>query len=219
MRVAVIGGTGLVGALLLDGLSGATGIEVHSLQRRAGVPRPGITTVSAEPAEWAERIAALRPDALLSALGTTIRAAGSRAAFRAVDHDLLLGVARAARDGGARHMAAVSSVGASPGAANFYLRTKGEAEEGLRALAFPRLDILRPGLLTGTRGGPARPGEALAMRLAPLTDHLLHGGLRRYRSIPAASVASAMAALALDGGDTGTAVHEHDDILALAAQR
>lgn len=218
MRIVVIGGTGLVGGLLLDLLAGASGMEVHSLQRRQGVSRPGVTTLVLDPAGWAGRVEELQPDVLLSALGTTIAAAGSRSAFRSVDHDLLLDVAQAAHAGGARHMVAVSSVGARASSGNFYLRTKGETESGLRAIGFDRLDILRPGLLRGARHGAERPGEALAMRLAPMTDRLLHGKLRRYRSIAAAEVASAMAALAERGGRAGgVAVHEHDDIVALAA--
>jgi uncharacterized protein YbjT (DUF2867 family) len=171
--------------------------------------------VIADSGQWSEKIAAIRPAIVLNALGTTIRQAGSQAAFRAVDHDLVLAVARAAKEAGARHFISVSSVGAAAKAANFYLRTKGEAEAALRALAFERLDLLRPGLLLGERQGPFRAGEALAMLAAPLTDVLLHGGLRRYRSIAAASVARAMAALAAMGG-SGTHVHEHDAIVQLA---
>src|SRR3546814_4503410 len=105
--------------------------------------------------------------------------------------------------------------GASAKGGNFYLRTKGEMEEGLRAFGFGRLDILRPGLLMGAREGPARLGEGIAMMAAPLTDALLHGSLRRYRSIPADIVARAMLALAARR-EPGTYVHENDSIRALA---
>ena len=87
-------------------------------------------------------IAGLNPGIAISCLGTTMRVAGSRDAFRAVDHDLVLAFAKAARDAGARHMISVSSVGAMPASGSFYLRTKAEAEAGLRKLKFERLDIL-----------------------------------------------------------------------------
>ena len=93
--------------------------------------------VTADPGEWAEIIAAERPGILISCLGTTIRQAGSQDAFRAVDHDLLLACARAAKAAGTAHMIAVSSVGAAAHSANFYLRTKGEVEEELRAMSRP----------------------------------------------------------------------------------
>jgi uncharacterized protein YbjT (DUF2867 family) len=148
-------------------------------------------------------------------LGTTIKQAGSQAAFRAVDHDLVLAVARAAKAAGARHCISVSSVGASAKSGSFYLRTKGEVEAELRAVGFDRLDMLRPGLLTGQRGGPWRPGESIGMALAPLTDLLMLGSARRYRSVPGASVARAMLRLAELGG-SGVHVHEHDAIVQLA---
>ena len=112
-------------------------------------------------------------------------------------------------------MIAVSSVGASSKASNFYLRTKGEVEDALRALGFDRLDLLRPGLLTGNRAGPPRLGEGIAMAAAPLTDALLHGSLRRYRSIPAERVAQAIARLAGERA-SGVYIHENDAIRALA---
>jgi uncharacterized protein YbjT (DUF2867 family) len=209
---------------LLVGATGMVGTQVAALvppamltilARRATHIADGATLMVASSDEWPSLIAAARPDVVVSTLGTTIRQAGSQAAFRAVDHDLVLSVARAAKDAGVRHFIAVSSVGASARASNFYLRTKGEVEAALGALDFDRLDIVRPGLLTGARSGPTRVGEALAMLAAPATDVLLHGALRRYRSVPAATVATAIAALAEAGG-SGRHVHEHDAIVQLA---
>ena len=169
----------------------------------------------APPDRWADIIAAERPAVLISCLGTTIRQAGSQAAFRAIDHDLLLAAARGARAGGAAQAIVVSSVGAEAKARNFYLRTKGEAEDGLRALGFERLDVLRPGLLLGDRDGPPRLGEGIAMLAAPLTDALLHGSLRRYRAIRADAVARAIVAL-VGRAPSGAYIHENDAIRALA---
>ena len=88
-------------------------------------------------------------------------------------------------------------------------------EEALRALNFLRLDLMRPGLLTGDRRGPKRIGEGLAMLAAPLTDALLHGSLRRYRSIPAETVARAIVAAASLAAP-GQFVHENDAMQQLA---
>lgn len=211
--ILLIGATGLVGGAVI---AHAAPLRLTILARRApeGLASPHELVV-ASGEQWASVIAERRPAVLISCLGTTIRQAGSWAAFRAVDHDLLLASARAAREAGTAHMITISSVGASANSANFYLRTKGEAEAGLRALGFARLDLLRPGLLTGARAGPPRLGEGLAMLAAPLTDALLHGGLRRYRSIPAAAVARAIVALA-GGGEPGAHVHENEAIRALA---
>jgi uncharacterized protein YbjT (DUF2867 family) len=112
-------------------------------------------------------------------------------------------------------MIAVSSVGASASAGNFYLRTKGEAEAAMAQLRFERTDFLRPGLLTGSERPESRPGESMAILLAPFTDLLMVGGLSRYRSIPALLVAQAIVSLALAGG-SGEHIHGNDAIRALA---
>ncbi len=208
----LVGATGMVGSAVVR----AAPAGLHFLVRRPADDLPaGVRQTVAPTDRWPEEIATAAPAVVASALGTTIRQAGSQAAFRAVDHDLVLAVARAARDAGARHFITVSSVGASARAANFYLRTKGEVEEALGAMGFDRVDILRPGLLTGERKGPFRAGEAMAMLAAPVTDALMHGSLRRYRSVPGATVARALIALA-QGGGTGTHIHEHDAIVRLA---
>ena len=125
-------------------------------------------------------------------LGTTIRQAGSREAFRAVDFDAVLAFARAARAAGVQRFAVVSALGANPGSGSFYLRVKGEMEEALRELGFAQLVIVRPSLLTGNRaalGQPARLGEVLALALtAPLAPLIP----RAWRPISGATVARAM---------------------------
>lgn len=211
--ILMIGGTGMVGQAVV---ANAGPHRITLLGRRMpDPPVPGHPAIMAPPENWPEVIAANRPETLISCLGTTIRQAGSQAAFRAVDHDLALTAARAAKQGGTRQMVVVSSVGASSGSRNFYLRTKGEVEDALRALGFDRLDILRPGLLMGSRPGPPRLGEGIAMLAAPFTDALLHGSFRRYRSISADTVAHAIVAL-IGRAAPGVHIHENDAIRALA---
>lgn len=209
----IVGATGMVGRAVIEHLGSASATLVT---RR---PVSGLAAhhreIVAPPEGWADIISAAKPAVLICCLGTTIRQAGSQAAFRAVDHDLVLAAARGARAGGTSHMIAVSSVGASAKAGNFYLRTKGETEDGLRGLGFARLDLMRPGLLTGDRPGPPRLGEGLATIAAPLTNALLHGSFRRYRSIPGDIVAAAIVRLARQGG-SGVHIHENDAIRALA---
>jgi uncharacterized protein YbjT (DUF2867 family) len=133
-------------------------------------------------------------------LGTTIKAAGSQAAFRAVDFDAVLAFARAARAAGVRRFAVVSALGADAHSSNFYNRVKGEMEQALAGVGFGYLVIARPSLLTGDRaslGQPARSGEALALALTrPLTGLIP----KAWRPIAAARVARAMLrALAEEG--------------------
>ncbi|MDB5641983.1 MAG: uncharacterized protein JWN07_1300 [Hyphomicrobiales bacterium] len=192
-RVALAGATGLVGQFLLEGLLADPAVSaVHVFGRRApGVAHPKLT---AHVVDFAA-LAALPPvDEVYLALGTTIKVAGSQPAFRAVDFDANLALARAALAAGATRAGLVSAMGADSGASVFYSRVKGELEEALRALGFAGLVIARPSLLLGDRealGQPARLMEKISMRAAGLLAPLIPAN---YRAIPAKDVAHALLA-------------------------
>jgi len=211
-RICLVGATGLVGRTLIEGGVSRSDVRIVGVSRRE-MPLPygaRMELLVADTTGWDEAIAAARADVLVCALGTTMREAGSQEAFRAVDHDLVLACARAARSAGIERMIAVSSVGADRGSSNFYLRTKGEVEEALAKLGFARLDILRPGMIRGARGA-SRPLERAGQILSPVADLLLHGKYRRYRSAKATTLAQAIFAL-VHARPAGRFVHEHDAI-------
>jgi uncharacterized protein YbjT (DUF2867 family) len=212
-KLLLLGGTGLVGRAVIGHLKG---FDLTLLSRRSvGDLPPGFREIIEPNERWPAAIVGEAPAIVVNCLGTTIKQAGSQEAFRHIDHDLVVAVARAAKTAGAHQCISVSSVGASARSRNFYLRTKGEAEDALAGLAFDRLDIMRPGLLLGQRPGPPRFGESLAMIAAPVTNMLMQGALRRYRAISADCVAKAIVALAGQGGE-GTHVHENDAMHRLA---
>jgi uncharacterized protein YbjT (DUF2867 family) len=214
-RIVIAGASGLIGRQTAEMLA-ASGAEVHAFLRKSPEAKiSGMVVHIGQGDEWPKMISGLNPDVAISCLGTTMRIAGSQAAFRAVDHDLLLAFATAARATGATQMIAVSSVGASKKSGSFYLRTKGEVEEALSDLGFERLDIIRPGLLTGGERSDSRLGESLGIMFAPLTDMLMLGGFSRYRSTSSAKVAKAIAKLSECVGQ-GRFIHENDSIDALA---
>ncbi|WP_374414343.1 NAD(P)H-binding protein [Novosphingobium colocasiae] len=217
VRVCLAGATGLVGSAILREAVGREDVRIIAIARRGVALPPGarMELLVGSPQDWPALIAAARADVLVSALGTTIRSAGSQPAFRAVDHDLVLATAQAARDCGITRMIAVSSIGADPAARAFYLRTKGEVEEALGKLWFHRLDLVRPGLLLGPRA-EARPLERIARIIQPALDPLLlHGRWQGYRSIRAATVARAILTLCHETAH-GRRVHEYSAIRALA---
>jgi uncharacterized protein YbjT (DUF2867 family) len=215
MRVVMIGATGLVGSLAAPAML-AQGWNVDApLRRPSGLVHPGWREHVAPAEEWPALVASLRPEAAVSALGTTMRQAGSQAAFRAVDLDMVIAFARAAAEAGARHMVTVSSVGADAGSANFYLRIKGEMEAALEGMGFERLDIMRPGLLRGPRGGERRLGERVGIALSPVVNLLLRGRLDRYAAIEADIVARAVPA-ALRQPEPGVFRHDNRSIRRLA---
>lgn len=216
-RIALVGATGLIGQSLIRLAVGRSDVRLVAVARREVPLPPGarMEVLVAEPENWGDAIAATNADVLVCALGTTIRkVGGDQAAFRAVDQDLVLAVAKAAKDAGIRQVIVVSSVGANMGAKNFYLRAKGEVEQALGKLKLTRLDILRPGLLRGPRG-ETRPAERLAMLASPLTDLLLHGSYRKYRSVRADTMARAIIGLTREKA-AGRFVFEHDAILRAA---
>jgi uncharacterized protein YbjT (DUF2867 family) len=147
-------------------------------------------------------------------LGSTLREAGSQAAFRAIDHDLILSFARGAQAAGAQCLVVVSSIGANCAASNFYLRVKGETELALEALRFKALHLLQPGVLIGERP-QWRLAESLARWTLPLLNPLLLGRYARFRAIDASVVAAAMRAAARSGR-VGVLRHTYTGIQSLA---
>jgi uncharacterized protein YbjT (DUF2867 family) len=215
-KIILAGATGLVGGELAK-LLGQSAHEVHIIGRRKAEDVPGSIIQHVAPnEEWPVLVQGIGADVAISCLGTTMKIAGSKEAFAAVDLHLATAFASAAKAGGAGHMLAVSSTMAVSNSTNFYLKTKGQAEDAIAALGFDRVDFLRPGLLRGERGGPFRSGEAIGMLISPLTDLLLMGSLRKYRSIAARDVARAMANLVFATGQ-GRFIHENDAIVSLAS--
>ncbi|ANE45651.1 oxidoreductase [Paenibacillus swuensis] len=133
----------------------------------------------------------LEADDVYCCLGTTIKKAGSQEAMRRIDVEYPLALAKLARIRGAQTLAVVSSIGADPAASSFYLRMKGELEEGLKALAYDALHIFQPSLLLGNRA-EFRLGEKAAEILAKPLSAVLFGSMRKYRPIHARVVAAAM---------------------------
>ncbi len=132
----------------------------------------------------------VRATHLVSALGTTIKQAGSQERFRQVDFGYPLRAAQLARAAGVRHFLLVSSIGADPGSRTFYLRIKGELEAAILALGFPAVTIVRPSLLLGDRQ-EFRLGEEIATRLAWAFP-------RKYRPVHVRDVAGALVQAAVE---------------------
>lgn len=212
-HLCLVGATGLVGRTVIESAISRSDVRIRAVARREMELPPGarMEMVLAPVEGWPAAIAATRAQVLVCALGTTMKAVGGdRDAFRAVDHDLVLAAARAAKDAGIEHVIAVSSVGADTGSSNFYLRTKGETEAGLAKLGFARLDILRPGLLLGPRR-ESRALERFGQMFAPLLNLFLHGSWRQYRAIRAATLAEAIFALS-HARARGRFVHDFDSM-------
>jgi uncharacterized protein YbjT (DUF2867 family) len=148
------------------------------------------------------------------ALGTTIKKAGSQEAFRKVDFDYPLALARIAKERGARRFLLVSALGADARSRMFYNRVKGEVEEAIAGAGIAQTWFFRPSLLVGPRE-EVRPGERAANAIGKAVAPFLIGGLRKYRPIAADAVAAAMVYAATH--DVAPGVVESDQIAKLAA--
>lgn len=191
-RAALLAGaSGLVGRELLRGLLADEQVAaVHALARRPlGLQHPKLTVHTVDFA----RLPPLPPiDEAYLALGTTIKVAGSEAAFRAVDFDANLAVACGAQVAGARRMGLVSAMGADTGSRLFYSRVKGELEEAIAGLGYEGVVIARPSLLVGDRGAlgqPERAGERIGLHVGRWLRPVIPAN---YRPITARQVARAL---------------------------
>ncbi|MCZ8523527.1 MULTISPECIES: NAD(P)H-binding protein [Paenibacillus] len=219
-RAIVAGATGLVGRELIRQLAQDPAYgEVMALVRRPseweGAHPLQVVTDWSGPSLESVLGEELRNADVYCALGSTMKKAGSQAAFKAVDLEYPLRLGRLAAKGGASRFLIVSSIGADPQSMFFYNRVKGEMEEGLRALGLPALHLFRPSLLLGSREGDHRPGEKLGEVIGRAASFLLKGKLARYKPISAADVARGMI-LAAHGQSPGVRIWESDEIARLS---
>jgi uncharacterized protein YbjT (DUF2867 family) len=172
MIATLIGGTGLTGTSLLRRLLADVAItRVISVSRRpSSISHEKLTEVRIQDlAELPVKAAAMRGDLYFCCLGTTIKAAGSRANFERVDRAAVVAFAGIARAHDARSFTLVSAMGADGGSRFFYNRVKGRTEEDVKQLGFRSLIVFRPALLVGPRR-EFRAAEAFATRtLLPLS--------------------------------------------------
>jgi uncharacterized protein YbjT (DUF2867 family) len=180
-----------VGREILAGLlADPTVSAVRCLGRRKpAVAHPKLTS---HVVDFAALPALPAADEVYLALGTTIKVAGSQAAFRAVDYDANLAVARAALAAGVKRAGLVSAMGADAKSGIFYSRVKGELEDALAGMPFAGLVIARPSMLVGNRealGQPVRRGEVVASMLGRIGGFLIPAN---YKPIEASAVAKAL---------------------------
>lgn len=209
--ILVAGATGLIGKeVLRRALADDRFERVIAVGRRELPAHPKLE-------QWvhADLLGALRNeqvDAVVCCLGTTIRnVGGDKARFIHVDKDLVLGLARWAKEHGAKDFAVVSAIGADAESRVFYNRVKGEMEAGLKAIGLPALHIFHPSILTGPRE-EKRFGERLGIVVMGAIAPLLPA---RYKPMPYDVLAQAL----LNSIGQSSATYTYSGIRALAAIR
>lgn len=201
MKTAVVlGATGLVGRHLVEQLDKSAHIsKVVAITRRAidfGSDKVLNQVVDFE--HLTDHREIFRGDLLFSSLGTTAKKAGSYENHRKVDYDYQLQVAQLAVENGVQHYLLVSSGGASSQSKNGYSRMKGELDEKVVTLGFPRVSIFKPSLLLGARE-EHRFLEGVGSYLLPVLGVI--PGLRKYRPIKGTEVAAKMVQVSTSEGE------------------
>lgn len=214
MIALVAGATGLVGrALTQQLLQDSRFTEVHIFVRRksglAGAKLHEHVIHYGKPQTWSHL---MKGDMLFSALGTTLKTAGSKDAQYEVDYTYQYRMARMAADNGVPVFALVSAAGADPKSRIFYNRMKGELERDISTLPFRSVRILQPGILSGDRK-EARPGERIGIAVSKVLAYI--PGLKKYRPYPDTVVAQALINAALDPAP-GIKTYTLEEIFALA---
>ncbi|QQR98022.1 MAG: oxidoreductase [Sphingobacteriales bacterium] len=149
-------------------------------------------------------------DVVFCCLGTTIKKAGSQAAFKKVDFEYPLEVAKIAKANGAVSYNVITALGSDAHSSIFYNRVKGELQNELMKLNFNSLHIIQPSLLIGERN-ETRIGEGIAQKLSPIMNSLLIGKLKKYKAIEGTQVAKAMVHYSKENS-VGTFIHSNETL-------
>lgn len=194
MKLLLVGATGLVGRHVLEvALADARVDQVIVVARRPLSPHPKMRALEVDFDHLPDTADWWHADAVICTLGTTMRAA-SQAAFRRVDHDYPLAVARLAHRHGTPAYVLNSALGADPASRIFYNRVKGEVEQALAGVGFASLTYVRPGLIGGSRD-EFRFGERLLVSALNVARPVLPA---KWRVNPASRIARAMLDAAID---------------------
>jgi uncharacterized protein YbjT (DUF2867 family) len=211
-RTAIVfGATGLVGNLLLEELEKAGNYQTIRIfvRQTAGISSPGIEEIITDFGNISGLGSDIKGDDLFICLGTTIKKAGSVENMEKVDRDLTVDIAILALKNGVKRVAVVSSIGADPASKNYYLRIKGEMEQGILSAGFEKTVIVRPSMLMGERK-ELRPGEIAGKMVMTVIKPVLSGKLLKFRAIHGRDVARAM--IMLLEKETDKKIFESDDL-------
>ncbi len=210
MKIALVAGsTGLIGKQLLQLLLDDPGYKiVKAISRQPlGIDHPKLQNLVIDFARLSEYYWDMKADDVFCCLGTTIKQARTKEAFRKVDYEYPLELAKLSKNQGASQYLLVSALGADRHAKVFYNQVKGEVEEAIDNVGFQSYHIFRPSLLLGPRK-ETRVGEDAAKTFFKLFGFLVP---LKYKGINSAKVAKAMLSLAKEN-TPGKFIHESVDL-------
>ncbi|MEO6522660.1 MAG: NAD(P)H-binding protein [Mucilaginibacter sp.] len=215
-KAIIVGASGLIGSELLNILLQSSDYqEVLILVRKElTISNPKLVQLVVDFENLSQWAGAITGHALFSCLGTTKAKTPDENIYRKIDHNYPLQLAQIAHHNKMKQYHLVSAIGADVNSSIFYTKLKGETERDIENVGIPTLHIYQPSFLEGRKKGE-RPMEKVLTTLMKAINPLLIGGLKKYRSIPAATVAWAMFKQSLKN-DVGIYIHTTDKIKQLA---
>ena len=211
----VFGSTGLIGNLLLEEIilsDSYSGVKIF-VRQPTGISIAKVKEFAVDFSDTDTFSKQIKGDDLFICLGTTIKKAGSVRKMEEIDRDLPIKIAEMASTNGVKKVAVVSSIGASAGSKNYYLRIKGEMEQEILKLNFENIAIVRPSMLLGERK-EKRAGEMVGKIVMKTFKPLLIGKMKKYRGIHGRDVAKAM--IAILQKEPVKTVYESDELQLIA---
>lgn len=215
-KAIIAGATGLIGSKLLNILLANDEYShvVSLVRKETGIAHHKLDEVVVNFDQLDKHEKEINGHAFFCCTGTTKKKTPDLDKYFEIEHDYPLKLAQLALKNGVNQYHFVSSIGADKDSSAYYTRFKGQTEHDLQQLHFKTLHIYRPSILTGDRN-EHRPTEKIATVIMKLIDPLLIGSLKKYRSIPAQTVAEAMYNESLKN-DEGVFIHPSDNIKQIA---
>ena len=146
-------------------------------------------------------------------IGTTRKNTPDKNEYIKVEYNIPVEVAKIAKENSINSFTYISSMGANPGASGLYLKNKGQAEEALKKLNFPKLSIIRPSILLGNRK-ENRIGEKIGIFVMKSFSPLFLGKMKKYKPIKVENVARAMIKIAEN--DYQQTIFESDKLIEIS---
>jgi uncharacterized protein YbjT (DUF2867 family) len=215
-KAVIAGASGLVGSELLSILLQSTQYDEVLILVRKELPvqHKKLVQLIVDFDNLDQHQQVINGHVIFCCLGSTKSKTPNLSVYRKIDHDYPVKLAQIAAKNKVSHFHLISAIGANSKSGNFYTKIKGETENDVQAAGIRSLHIYQPSLLTGNRK-EHRLAERIAINIMKVIDPLLIGGLQKYRSIAAATVAMAMFKQSLNQ-EEGVFVHPSDHIKQLA---
>ncbi|MBI5540458.1 MAG: NAD-dependent epimerase/dehydratase family protein [Bacteroidia bacterium] len=213
MIVAIAGATGLTGSFCLQELLQNENISsvIAIGRKQTGIKHDKLKEVLLDNNKLSDIIKA---DAFICCLGTTIKKARTKEAFKSIDLELPVYLADKLINNGCNTVAVISSMGANPNSSIFYNKVKGQMEEAMKNINIKSFSILRPSIISGPRK-EKRFGEKMGLIFITIFNPLLFGSLKHYKSIKAKDIAKALVHCVINQ-KTGTTIYLSGEIKELA---